>query len=39
MPKKKSKELIDESLKILKKFGKKAENLINLTEFIISRSK
>ena len=37
--KKKSKELIDESLKILKKFGKKAENLINLTEFIISRSK
>ena len=37
--KKKSKELIDESLKILKKFGKKAENLINLTQFIISRSK
>jgi len=37
--KKKSKELIDESLKILKKFGKKAENLIILTEFIISRSK
>ena len=37
--KEKSKELIDESIKILKKFGKKAENLINLTEFIISRSK
>ena len=30
-------ELIANSLKILKKFGKDAENLINLTNFIISR--
>ena len=37
--KKKCEELIERSLNILKKFGKKAENLIDLTEFIISRSK
>ena len=37
--KKKCKELIKRSLNILKKFGKKAENLVDLTEFIISRSK
>ena len=36
---KKSEELIANSLKILKKFGKDAENLINLTNFIISRNK
>ena len=34
---KKSEELIASSLKILKKFGKDAENLIDLTNFIISR--
>ena len=37
--KKKSQELIDKSIKILEKFGKKAKNLIDLTEFIISRTK
>ena len=37
--KQKSKELIENSLQILRKFGKQAENLINLTEFIISRRK
>ena len=36
---KKSEELISNSLKILKKFGKDAENLIDLTNFIISRKK
>ncbi len=36
---KKSEELIASSLKILKKFGKDAENLIDLTNFIISRKK
>jgi farnesyl diphosphate synthase len=36
---KKSEELISSSLKILKKFGKDAENLIDLTNFIISRKK
>ena len=36
---KKSEELIAISLKILKKFGKDAENLIDLTNFIISRKK
>ena len=36
---KKSEELIADSLKILKKFGKDAENLIDLTNFIISRKK
>ena len=30
--KKKSQELIDKSIKILEKFGKKAKNLIDLTE-------
>ncbi len=36
---KKSEELISSSLEILKKFGKDAENLIDLTNFIISRKK
>ena len=36
--KKKSRELIENSLKILEGFGKQAQNLIDLTEFIISRS-
>ncbi len=36
---KKSEELIANSLEILKKFGKDAENLIDLTNFIISRKK
>ena len=36
---KKSEELIANSLTILKKFGKDAENLITLTNFIISRNK
>lgn len=37
--KKKSEELIKKSLKILEKFGNKAKNLIDLTNFIISRKK
>ena len=37
--KKKSEELIKKSLKILEKFGSKAKNLIDLTNFIISRKK
>ena len=37
--KKKSEELIDEAIKILRPYGKKAENLISLTNFIISRKK
>ena len=37
--KKKSEELINKSLKILEKFGNKAKNLIDLTNFIISRKK
>ena len=36
--KKKSKDLIEESIKIIKPFGKKAKNLIDLANFIISRS-
>ena len=37
--KRKSEELIKKSLKILEKFGSKAKNLIDLTNFIISRKK
>jgi len=37
--KKKSKDLIEESIKIIEPFGEKAKNLINLTNFIISRNK
>ena len=35
--KKKSKDLIEESIKIIKPFGEKAKNLIDLANFIISR--
>ena len=37
--KKKSKDLIEESIKIIEPFGEKAKNLIDLTNFIISRNK
>ena len=37
--KKKSKDLIEESIKIIKPFGEKAKNLIDLANFIISRKK
>ena len=36
---KKSQDLINKSIKILEKFGRKAQNLIDLTNFIISRRK
>ena len=36
--KKKSKDLIEESIKIIKPFGEKAKNLIDLANFIISRN-
>ena len=36
---KKSQDLINRSIKILEKFGRKAQNLIDLTNFIISRRK
>ena len=36
---KKSEELIEKSMKILSSFGKKAKKLIDLTNFIISRTK
>ena len=37
--KKKSKDLIEESIKIIEPFGEKAKNLIDLANFIISRKK
>ena len=37
--KKKSKDLIEESIKIIEPFGEKAKNLIDLANFIISRNK
>ena len=36
---KKSKDLIEESIKIIEPFGEKAKNLIDLANFIISRKK
>ena len=36
---KKSEELINDSLKILEPFGTKADTLVKLTKFIISRKK
>ena len=36
--KKKSKELINKSLELLKPYGERAKNLKNLTNFIISRN-
>ena len=36
---KKSKDLIEESINMIKPFGKKAKNLIDLSNFIISRNK
>ena len=37
--KKKSEDLIEESIKIIKPYGEKAKNLIDLANFIISRNK
>ena len=37
--KKKSKDLIEESIKTIEPFGEKAKNLIDLANFIISRKK
>ena len=37
--KKKSKDLIEESIEIIEPFGKKAKNLTDLANFIISRNK
>ena len=37
--KKKSKDLIEESIKIIEPFGEKAKNLIDLAKFVISRNK
>ena len=37
--KKKSQDLIEESIKIIEPFGEKAKNLIDLANFIISRNK
>jgi len=37
--KKKSKDLIEESIKIIEPFGDKAKNLIDLAKFVISRNK
>ena len=37
--KKKSENLIQESIKIIEPFGEKAKNLIDLANFIISRNK
>ena len=37
-PKKKSNDLIEESLKIIEPFGEKAKNLIDLANFIVSRN-
>ena len=34
-----SQELINEAIKVLEPYGNKAENLINLTNFIIERKK
>ena len=36
--KKKSEDLIEESIKLLKHFGKKADRLVDLTNFVISRN-